>query len=530
MDNFLCQQCYNQLRIKEGDYLFSYNINCSNNHESKNIDLESLLSKRNFCEIIYKCNHKNKSSYIHCFECDEDICFGCYNKLHKQHKMDYLKNLNFDEVMKYNFEERLKKDKIIFDTFFTQIKQFEKQLNTYIQIFKSEMKKYYQFRCELIKNIRENNFTYIDIENVKNNFDTDSDKFINDNMKKMSHCDTFLKRYDHLKNIFEFIIKRGKYIQEQNIKILENNKNNINNIIPINDKYFIQNSHYSFKIIRTNFNCKTPIHDIIFEYNYNFNKIILKNIDNFENEFSFYHLGNYQLNEVTIKNILNFKKKFNENIIIKNIKTFNDTIIDLLILSPNKNIIFTQFSIYLYDDLFMNKKLISNNYYKTYDLLKLNENEFVYTTCDDYYSGIYPQSNLYIIKFVGDIIEKKIFNNCGYKLIYYYKKEKILFSHDTKYIYLFNLNIPELIQKLRRDNNYEISNFEIILTNYNHIIKYFMNYNDDSIYFEIIEKIFRDFSFYDITFLVQYKFIEKELIEISRIEINSKKLLHYKND
>ena len=104
---------------------------------------------------------------------------------------------------------------------------------------------------------------------------------------------------------------------------------------------------------------------------------------------------------------MNFNKKFNENIIIKNIKTFNDTIIDLFILSPNKNIIFTQFSIYLYDDLFMNKKLIDHNYYKTYDLLKLNENEFVYTTCEDYYSGIYPQSNLYIIKFVGDIIEKK---------------------------------------------------------------------------------------------------------------------------
>ena len=68
------------------------------------------------------------------------------------------------------------------------------------------------------------------------------------------------------------------------------------------------------------------------------------------------------------------------------------------------------------------------------------------------------------------------------------------------------------------------------MTNYNHIMKYFMNYNDDSIYFEIIERIFRDFFFYDITFLVQYKFIEKELIEISRIEINSKKLLHYKND
>ena len=531
MAKFLCQKCDNQLRINEGDYLFSYNINCCNNHESKNIDLESLLSKIKECKIHYKCNHENKSSYIHCFECDEDICFGCYNKLHKQHKMDYLKNLNFDEIQKYNFEERLKKDKFIFDTFFTCIKQFEKQLHTYIQIFKSEIKKYYEFRSKLIKNIKENNFTYIDIENIKNNFDSESDRFINDNMKKMFHCDTFIKKYEHLKNIFDFIIERGKYIEEYKL----NDKIMKDEIIPINDKYFIQNKDNFFKIIRTTFNCKRPVYDIIFEYKNNFNNIILKNIDNFENEFSFYHFENFNynstLNEVTIKNIMNINKSSNENnITIKRVKTFDEEINNLLLLSPNKNIIFTEFDIVLYDDLFINKKLISRDNYEPYDLLKLNENTFVCSKIKDHYNIKKTSSYLYVIKIVGDIIDKKIFNDCGYKISYYSEKEKLFISHDIFHIYLFNYNIPELIQKVRIDFNFGKIDYKISMEEYNRFMKYFVNFNDDSIYFEIIERIFRDYFFYDVIFLVQYKFIEKELVEISKIEINSKKFFYYKNN
>ena len=532
MENFLCQECGNQLRINEGDYLFSYNIKCCNEHESKNIDLDNLLSKAKNCEILYKCKHGNKRSYIHCFECDEDICFGCYNKLHKQHKMDYLKNLNFDKAQKFNFEVRLKKNKININTFLTQINQFEKQFHTYINIFKSEIKKYYKFINKLIKNINGNNFTYIDIENVKKNIDTDYNKFINDNMEKLVHCNTFLKRYEQLKNIFDFIIKRGKYIEQQQLKDkIINNENK--GIIPINNKYFIQNYNNSFKIIRTNFNCKIPVHDIIFEYNFDFNQIILKNIDNFENEFSFYLLKNKtKLNEVIIKNILNIKKNFNENIIIKNVKTFDEKINNFLILSPNKNIVFTKYKTYLYDDLFINQKLINqDNYYKLYDLLKLNENIFVYSTWEsfDNYNGN-SLSYLYIIKIVGDFIDKKTFKNGGYQISYYSEKEKILITHDIHYIYLFNPNISELIQKIKIDFKYKVINHKILMTNYNKFIKYFINFDKDNLYFEINEKIFREFFFYDITYLVQYRIIEKELIELSRIEINNDKILHYNKE
>ena len=178
------------------------------------------------------------------------------------------------------------------------------------------MKKYYELKSNLIKNITKNNFTYIDIENVKQNIDTDSDKFISDNMKKIVHCDTFLKIYEHLKNIFDFIIKRGKFIEEQEIKEKLFQKQN-KFIIPINDKYFIQNSYDCFKIIKASYNDKKPMHDIILKHSYNFQQIILKNIDNAEKDFSLFNLSKNenkaQLSEITIKNILNNNKNLNEN-------------------------------------------------------------------------------------------------------------------------------------------------------------------------------------------------------------------------
>ena len=531
MENFLCEECGNQLRINEGQYLFSYNIKCCNQHESQNICLNNILSKRKNCKIIYKCNHENKNSYIHCFACDEDICFGCYSKFHKQHKMDYLVNLNFDVVQKHNLQESLKKEKYILNTFFTRLKQFENQLHILIQIFKSEMKKYYELKSNLIKNITKNNFTYIDIENVKQNIDTDSDKFINDNMKKIVHCDTFLKRYEHLKNIFDFIIKRGKFIEEQDIKEkLFQKKNKF--IIPINDKYFIQNSYDCFKIIKASYNDKKPMHDIILKHSYNFQQIILKNIDNVEKDFSLFNLsknGNKaQLSEITIKNILNNNKNLNENFIIKNIKAFHEKVNCILILSPNKIIVLTEFKTYLYDDLFINGIIIDTKIYdykEVYDILKLNENSFAYSKCEPYEINkdlTKISSNLYVIKLVGDFIDKKIFYNCGYKISYYSEKEKILISHDIEYIYLINIkvNIPELIQKIRINSNYEIVNEKFLMTNYNNFIKYYMNFaDDDSIYFEINERIYKNFSFCKIKFLVQYTLIGKELREISRVEI-----------
>ena len=86
MEKILCKKCNNQLKIREGDYLFSFNINCCNNHTENNVDLEDLLSQTKYIQEKNECKEHNKKKKIHCFDCDEDICFICFNKLHKNHK------------------------------------------------------------------------------------------------------------------------------------------------------------------------------------------------------------------------------------------------------------------------------------------------------------------------------------------------------------------------------------------------------------------------------------------------------------
>ena len=59
MKHFFCSKCNNPLKIKEGDFLFTYNTECCNNHISSNVDLEDILSTNK--EQIYICqNHKKK--------------------------------------------------------------------------------------------------------------------------------------------------------------------------------------------------------------------------------------------------------------------------------------------------------------------------------------------------------------------------------------------------------------------------------------------------------------------------------------
>ena len=61
--------------------------------------------------------------------------------------------------------------------------------------------------------------------------------------------------------------------------------------------------------------------------------------------------------------------------------------------------------------------------------------------------------------------------------------------------------------------------------NVSYLLKFLDCFNDDSIYIEITENnIFIDSLFYDITYFIQFKIIEGELREISRIEIERKKI------
>ena len=87
-----------------------------------------------------------------------------------------------------------------------------------------------------------------------------------------------------------------------------------------------------------------------------------------------------------------------------------------------------------------------------------------------------------------------------------------IFSYNTDFIYLtsFNDSRFELIQKIELKVSY-YDPFNDFINN-TKLIGCLTSFNDESIYIRI--------KFNKKEFLVQYKIIESELVEISRIEIN----------
>ena len=78
MEKFICKECNNQLKLTKGNFIFSFNLECCNNHKKENIDLDDLLNmKKKSNQDIFKCKNHKKKNLIHCFDCDEDICFHC---------------------------------------------------------------------------------------------------------------------------------------------------------------------------------------------------------------------------------------------------------------------------------------------------------------------------------------------------------------------------------------------------------------------------------------------------------------------
>ena len=542
MEKFICKECNNQLKLTKGKFIFSFNVECCNNHKIENIDLDDLLNMEKSNQDIFKCkNHKKKNS-IHCFDCDEDICFHCYNDIHKGHKIEYLKTLYYNIKQFYLFKTQINKEKKMIDTFISQLIHFQNKFNLYINILKQNIINHHKFICDLINNISEKEFSYIDIKNVEEIFNNNYYKEINNYSKNLLNCETFIKKYDCLKNIFELIIKKGKYIEEQNIKD-KYYKYRYMNIIPINSEYYIQldnyNSNtkgYSYLYImkkKFNLNSKSFESDIIFKNSFDFdiNEIVLKKNNNINKLFSFFLLdykkdGNYfyktQIYEITIKDL----EEKNNNFIIKKSKFFN-YYINLLILSEDKYIIKEYKDFNLYDNLFNKQKIIDsiglNESYTT--SLKINKNTFIFSTIFDDRTNNY--NKIYIINIDGKFINKYILKNCGKDFINFYENKKILLSYDNNYFYLINFKsvIPEVIQKIEIINNNEIKKTLNRIYNVSYLLKFLDCFNDDSIYIEITESnIFIDSLFYDITYFIQFKIIEGELREISRIEIERKKI------
>ena len=117
--SFLCPECEELCKIKSGDYLFSYNIECSQGHKQSNLDQDFLLKKRKIKRNTFKCKNHHKWNQIHCYTCNEDICFLCYKDLHQKHKFEYLKNLKLGTREEYNNNYNLNKQKEILQIFLT---------------------------------------------------------------------------------------------------------------------------------------------------------------------------------------------------------------------------------------------------------------------------------------------------------------------------------------------------------------------------------------------------------------------------
>ena len=298
--SFLCPECGELCKIHDGDYLFSYNLECSQGHKQYNLDQEFLLKKRKLKQNSFKCKNHRKRNQIHCYTCNEDICILCYKDIHQSHKYEYLKNLKFGTREEYNNNYNLNKQKEILQIFLTELNTFQIKFNLYIDTLKSQLKQQNEFRTELIKNISENNFSFLDIENFNVHSKNDKYKKIEEFIELFINKSTFLEKYDNLKGILNEIIKKGKYIEERKIRNKINNYIDLN-LLPLNhDNLFVQckKNYISYNseitIFQENFANDQekydykPIISKTFPFIINKCPILSENIPKIDNETQFY--------------------------------------------------------------------------------------------------------------------------------------------------------------------------------------------------------------------------------------------------
>ena len=521
--NFICSLCHRQLELNKGDYLFTYEAECINNHKLNNIELDDLLEKKISNSSIYKCKEHQKKTVAHCFICNEDICLNCIRTSHKGHKNEYLFSLNKECFGVFsNLEWRFEYEKNIINIFISELSVFKEKLNSFINDFKSQLIKEIKLRQDLLKKLFSKEFSYIDIQNVKNLInDDDSIIIIQNNLSKFCKSKTFLEKYDYMRIIFKEVIQRGRFLETPNL--LNIIKKFGTNIIPLNKNHFIQfdNEIKSLKIISDNSDLytKDSKYNIVLSMDsdkYFFNKIILKNNKNIEKEFSFYAIKKpdfyikekNNLFEVKIINIFD-KEKIKCDIKKIKLNVEKKIISGLIILDNNKNIIIKYTGgIYLYDDLFNEIKMldkISVNYY-----LKINENTFVYSSYSD-------DNNIYVGTIENNEFYKYIIQKCGGKFINYLEKKKILISSHSKFLYIINFNslFPEVIQKIEINSDFdpksEFSEIRFIDNIYNY-------FHDDSIYLILKKKSYEDNNCKWVNYIVQFRIENDGLREISRIE------------
>ena len=547
--SFLCPNCDELCKVNNGDYLFSYNIECLYGHKQTNLEQEFLLMKRQVKQNIFKCKNHRKKNQIHCYTCNEDICILCFKDMHQNHKYEYLKNLKLGTREEYNNNYNLNKQKEILQIFLTELNAFQAKFDLYIDILKEKLKKQNEFKFELFKNISENNFSFIDIENFNINSKNDIYKKMEDFMEKFINQNTFLEKYEYLKNILDELIKKGKYIEEKKVVNRINNYIDLN-LMPLNnDNLFVQckknyisnNSEITIfqEIIdkdRENYDY-IPIISKNFPFIINKCPILLENVPKIDNETSFYCISDNSVIKLMIKKQLEIGEDPKFDCIINIFNTLATTA--LTVLTKDKNIVFkSNQNIILFDDNFsienakeLNQKL-PGEFRTVENVLTIDENSFIFTIKN--FNNTEP--NIYLIKVDEDSLYKINTNDLTPLPLFYMKQKKILISfcyeykynnikdNNNFYITLINFNVekPEIVQMINI-NYYDISKK----------VFYFNCFNDDSFYFPICKQTYNKEMFYKVIYISQYKLIKGEFREVSRIkkedDFSLKKFNYYGN-
>ena len=547
--SFLCPNCDELCKVNNGDYLFSYNIECLYGHKQTNLEQEFLLMKRKVKQNIFKCKNHRKKNQIHCYTCNEDICILCFKDMHQNHKYEYLKNLKLGTREEYNNNYNLNKQKEILQIFLTELNAFQAKFDLYIDILKEKLKKQNEFKFELFKNISENNFSFIDIENFNINSKNYIYKKMEDFMEKFINQNTFLEKYEYLKNILDELIKKGKYIEEKKVVNRINNYIDLN-LMPLNnDNLFVQckknyisnNSEITIfqEIIdkdRENYDY-IPIISKNFPFIINKCPILLENVPKIDNETSFYCISDNSVIKLMIKKQLEIGEDPKFDCIINIFNTLATTA--LTVLTKDKNIVFkSNQNIILYDDNFsienakeLNQKL-PGEFSTVENVLTIDKNSFIFTIKN--FNSTEP--NIYLIKVDEDSLYKINTNDLTPLPLFYMKQKKILISfcyeykynnikdNNNFYITLINFNVekPEIVQMINI-NYYDISKK----------VFYFNCFNDDSFYFPICKQTYNKEMFYKVIYISQYKLIKGEFREVSRIkkedDFSLKKFNYYGN-
>ena len=547
--SFLCPNCDELCKVYNGDYLFSYNIECLYGHKQTNLEQEFLLMKRKVKQNIFKCKNHRKKNQIHCYTCNEDICILCFKDMHQNHKYEYLKNLKLGTREEYNNNYNLNKQKEILQIFLTELNAFQAKFDLYIDILKEKLKKQNEFKFELFKNISENNFSFIDIENFNINSKNDIYKKMEDFMEKFINQNTFLEKYEYLKNILDELIKKGKYIEEKKVVNRINNYIDLN-LMPLNnDNLFVQckknyisnNSEITIfqEIIdkdRENYDY-IPIISKNFPFIINKCPILLENVPKIDNETSFYCISDNSVIKLMIKKQLEIGEDPKFDCIINIFNTLATTA--LTVLTKDKNIVFkSNQNIILFDDNFsienakeLNQKL-PGEFSTVENVLTIDKNSFIFTIKN--FNSTEP--NIYLIKVDEDSLYKINTNDLTPLPLFYMKQKKILISfcyeykynnikdNNNFYITLINFNVekPEIVQMINI-NYYDISKK----------VFYFNCFNDDSFYFPICKQTYNKEMFYKVIYISQYKLIKGEFREVSRIkkedDFSLKKFNYYGN-